>query len=83
MEFLMFVGTAYAVLYVLWLLVMIVSGMPQLWWNTTLFFVAAPFMYVLVCAIFLITMFVAPFIYFFSAQARQDFRDRMREIGVI
>ena len=83
MEFLMFVGTAYAVLYVLWLLVMIVSGMPERWISTTLFFVAAPFMCMLVCAIFLITMFVAPFVYFFSAKARQDFRDRMRESGVI
>lgn len=83
MEILMFIGTIYAVLYVLWLLVMIVSGMPERWISTTLFFVVAPFMCVLVCAIFLITMFVAPFIYFFSAKARQDFRDRMRESGVI
>lgn len=79
MEFLMFVGTAYAVLYVLWLLVMVVSGMPERWINTTLFFVVAPFLVMLACAIFLITVFVAPFIYFFSAKARQDFRDRMRE----
>ena len=74
---------AYAMLYVLWLLVMIVSGMPERWINTTLFFVVAPFIGMLICAILLITMFVAPFIYFFSAKARQEFRDRMRENGVI
>lgn len=83
MEILMFIGTVYAVLYVLWLLVMIVSGMPERWISTTLFFVVAPFIVMLTCAVFLITMFVAPFIYFFSAKARQDFRDRMRESGVI
>ena len=83
MEILMFIGTAYAVLYVLWLLVMIVSGMPERWISTTLFFVMAPFVCTIICAIVLVTMFVAPFIYFFSAKARQDFRDRMRESGVI
>ena len=83
MELLMFIGTVYAVLYVLWLLVIVVSGMPERWINTTLFFVMAPFVCTMVCAIVLVTMFVAPFIYFFSAKARQDFRDRMRESGVI
>ena len=83
MEILIFVGTVYAVLYVLWLLVMIVSGMPERWISTTLLFVVAPFLLILVCAVFLIAMLVAPFIYFFSPNARQDFRDRMRESGVI
>lgn len=83
MELLVFVGTVYAVLYVLWLLVIVVSGMPERWISTTLSFVTAPFLVMFVCAVLLITMFVAPFIYFFSAKARQDFRDRMRESSVI
>lgn len=82
MEFLMFIGTAYAVLYVLWLLVMVVSGMPQLWLNITLFFILMPVMLVFSCTIMLIAFFLSPFILFFSAKARQEFRDKMREQGL-
>lgn len=82
METLMFIGTAYAVLYVLWLLVMVVSGMPQLWRNTTLFFIFVPVLLLFSCATMLIASFLSPFILFFSAKARQEFRDKMREQGM-
>lgn len=82
MEFLMFIGTAYAVLYVLWLLVMVVSGMPQLWLNTTLFFIFMPVVIMISCVMMLVTCFLSPFILFFSTKARQEFRDKMREQGL-
>lgn len=82
MEFLMFVGTAYAVLYVMWLLVAVVSGVADCWVNVTLFFVLAPF-FLVFCAIMVVfSAFISPFVLYFSDKARQEFRDKMREQGM-
>lgn len=83
MEFLMFIGTAYAVLYVLWLLVMIVSGVADRWVDVTLFFVVVPFFLVICATMVAFSAFISPFVLYFSAKARKEFRDRMRENGVI
>ena len=79
MEFLMFVGTAYALLYVMWLLVIVVSGVAERWVDVTLFFVFMP-LFLVFCAIMaLLSAFVSPFVFYFSAKARKEFRDKMRE----
>lgn len=82
MEILMFVGTAYAVLYVMWLLVIVVSGVAERWVNVTLFFVFAPFFLVFCATMVGIALFISPFFLYFSAKARQEFRDKMREQGM-
>lgn len=82
MEFLMFVGTAYAVLYVMWLLVIVVSGVVDRWVNVTLFFVFVPIFLVFCAIMALLSAFVSPFVFYFSAEARKEFRDKMREQGM-
>lgn len=82
MEFLMFVGTAYAVLYVMWLLVIVVSGVAERWVNVTLFFVFIPFFLVICAMMVVFSAFISPFVLYFSAKARQEFRDKMREQGM-
>ena len=82
MEFLMFVGTAYAVLYVMWLLVAIVSGVADRWINITLFFAIVPFFIVFGAIMVVFSAFISPFVLYFSAKARQEFRDKMREQGL-
>lgn len=79
MEILMFVGTAYAVLYVMWLLVIVVSGVAERWMNVTLFFVFVPFFLVFFVTMVVFSVFISPFFLYFSAKARQEFRDKMRE----
>ena len=75
----MFVGTAYALLYVMWLLVIVVSGVAERWVNVTLFFVFMPFFLVFCVIMALLSAFVSPFVFYFSDKARQEFRDKMRE----
>ena len=79
MEVLMFVGTVYALLYVMWLLVIVVSGVAERWVNVTLFFVFAPFFLVFCVTMVLLSVFISPFFLYFSAKARQEFREKMRE----
>lgn len=82
MEFLMFVGTAYAVLYVMWLLVVVVSGVADRWVNVTLFFVLIPFFLVFCAIMAVFSAFVSPIVFYSSAKARKEFRDKMREQGM-
>lgn len=82
MEILIFVGTAYAVLYVMWLLVIVVSGVAERWVNVTLFFVFAPFFIVFFATMVVFSVFISPFFLYFSAKARQEFREKMREQGM-
>ena len=79
----MFVGTAYALLYVMWLLVIVVSGVAERWVDVTLFFVFMPFFLVFCVIMALLSAFVSPFVFYFSAKARKEFRDRMRTYDVI
>ena len=81
MEFLIFVGTAYALLYAMWLLVIVVSGVAERWVNVTLFFVFMPLFLVFCAAMAALTAFVSPFVFYFSDKARKEFRDKMREQG--
>ena len=82
MEILMFVGTVYALLYVMWLLVIVVSGVAERWVNVTLFFVFMPLLLVFCAIMALLSAFVSPFVFYFSAKARKEFRDNMREQGM-
>ena len=82
MEILMFIGTAYAVLYVMWLLVAVVCGHPERWWNVSLFFLFIPFAVAFICAIMLISAFVSPLYFFFSREAREEFKQKMKEQGL-
>lgn len=82
MEILVFVGTTYAVLYVMWLLVMIVSGIPERWVNVTLFFVFAPFFLVFCATMVVFSVFISPFFLYFSAKARREFREKLFEQGM-
>ena len=82
MEILMFVGTAYAVLYVMWLLVMIVSGMSERWVDVTLFFAFMPLFLMFSATMVVVVVSLSPFFLYFSAKARQEFRDKMREQGL-
>ena len=75
----MFIGTAYALLYVMWLLVIVVSGVAERWVNVTLFFVFMPLFLVFCATMALLSAFVSPFIFYFSAKARKEFRDKMQE----
>lgn len=82
MEFLVFIGTAYAVLYVLWLLVVVASGVANHWVNVTLFFVFVPIFLVFCVIMALLSAFVSPFVFYFSAKARKEFRDKLLEQGI-
>ena len=75
----MFIGTAYALLYVMWLLVIVVSGVAERWVNVTLFFVFMPLFLVFCATMALLSAFVSPFVFYFSAKARKKFRDKMQE----
>ena len=75
----MFIGTAYALLYVMWLLVIVVSGVAERWVNVTLFFVFMPLFLVFCATMALLSAFISPFIFYFSAKARKEFRDKMQE----
>ena len=77
MEILMVIGTAYAVLYVMWLLVAVVCGVTERWVNVTLFFVFAPFFLVFCATMVLLSVFISPFFLYFSAKARQEFREKL------
>ena len=79
MEVLMFVGTVYALLYVMWLLVIVVSGVVERWVDVTMFFVFVPFFLVFCVTMVVFSVFISPFFLYFSAKARQEFRDKMRE----
>lgn len=79
MEILMFIGTAYAVLYVMWLLVAVVCGVTERWVDVTLFFVFAPFFLVFCATMALLGVIVSPFVFYFSAKARQEFREKLFE----
>ena len=79
----MFIGTAYALLYVMWLLVIVVSGVAERWVNVTLFFVFMPFFLVFCATMALLCAFISPFVFCFSAKARKEFRERMRTYDVI
>ena len=79
----MFVGTAYAVLYVMWLLVIVVSGVAERWVDVTLFFVFMPFFLVFCATMVVISVSLSPFVFYFSTKARKEFRDRMRTYDVI
>ena len=78
----MFVGTAYAVLYVMWLLVIVVSGVAECWVDVTMFFVFAPFFLVFCATVVVITIFISPFFLYFSTKARQEFREKLFEQGM-
>ena len=79
MEVLMFVGTVYALLYVMWLLAIVVSGVVERWVDVTMFFVFVPFFLVFFVTMVVFSVFISPFFLYFSAKARQEFRDKMRE----
>ena len=75
----MFVGTVYALLYVMWLLVIVVSGVVERWVDVTMFFVFAPFFLVFFVTMVLLSVFISPFFLYFSAKARQEFREKLFE----
>ena len=79
MEILMFIGTAYAMLYVMWLLVIVVSGVAERWVDVTMFFVFAPFFLVFSATMVVVVVSLSPFFFYFSAKARQEFREKMFE----
>ena len=79
MEVLMFVGTVYALLYVMWLLAIVVSGVVERWVDVTMFFVFVPFFLVFCVTMVVFSVFISPFFLYFSAKARQEFREKMFE----
>lgn len=79
MEILMLIGTAYAVLYVLWLLAMLACGEASRFFSVTMFFVLFPLMVVVGAIAFLAVTVITPFVLFFSKEARSEFIRKMEE----
>ena len=79
MEILMLIGTAYAVLYVLWLLAMLACGEASRFFSVTMFFVLFPLMVVVGAIVFLAVTVITPFVLFFSKEARSEFIRKMEE----